>query len=149
MNYMLTSAGIGLALAACILVLVRRDHLYFGQAMFWILVAGAAVAFGLFPRLSDRLATVLGIGYGPTLVLSVGLAIAFAKALLADLAATRLQRDLHVLAQRLAVAETLLREREKAPVVEGNLPALGSAPHDLASDANATADCTRQPGASR
>ena len=93
MNYHLTSAAIGLALAACILLLVRRDRMYLGQALFWILVATAALVFGIFPRLSDLLGDALGIGYAPTLVLSTGLAIVFAKALLADLSAARLERD--------------------------------------------------------
>lgn len=137
MNYDLTSAAIGLALAACILLLVRRDRMYLGQALFWILVATAALVFGIFPRLSDLLADALGIGYAPTLVLSTGLAIVFAKALLADLAAARLERDVHALAQRLAVAEAALQARAttEPPPVPAATIATGSGATDPSASA--------------
>ena len=54
MNLHLTTGLLGLALAALILLLLRRDHLYVMHALFWVLVAAAAAVLGLWPGLIDR-----------------------------------------------------------------------------------------------
>ena len=43
----LTTTLLGIGLAVLILRWVRRDQLYLGHGVFWILVAGAAIVLGL------------------------------------------------------------------------------------------------------
>lgn len=101
----LTTGLLGLALAAIILLLLRRDHLYVTHGLFWTVVAAVAVVLGLWPGLVDRLAWFAGIRYGPTLLLLVGLVVLFVKALYADVLTTRLEREVRRLNQRIAILE--------------------------------------------
>ena len=104
-DYHLTVLVIGFALAAGILYLVRRDHIYIRQGMFWILVAIVTLAFAIWPRLIDVLGVALGIAYPPTLLLLVAIVVLFVKALLGDIALTKVSRDLRRLNQRMALLE--------------------------------------------
>jgi hypothetical protein len=104
-DYHLTVLVIGVGLAAGILHLVRRDHIYIRQGMFWILVAIVTLAFAIWPRLIDVLGVALGIAYPPTLLLLVAIVVLFVKALLGDIALTKVSRDLRRLNQRMALLE--------------------------------------------
>ena len=95
--------GIGLAIG--ILYLVRRDHLYIRQGIFWIAIASFSLLFGLWPFLIDTLGSLLGIAYPPTLLFLVAIIVLIVKALLGDIALTKLQRDLRRLNQRIAMLE--------------------------------------------
>ena len=101
----LTTGLLGLALAAIILLLLRRDHLYVMHGLFWVAVAAAAAILGLWPGLIDRLATFTGIFYPPALLLLAGLIVLFVKALHADMLNTRLEREVRRLNQRIAMLE--------------------------------------------
>ena len=104
-TYHLVSLLIGIALAAGILHLVRRDHLYIRQGFFWILVAAASLLFGFWPFLIDAIGEYLGISYPPTLLLLAAIAALVIKALLNDVALTKANRDLRRLNQRIALLE--------------------------------------------
>jgi hypothetical protein len=116
----LTTGLMGLALAALILLLLRRDHLYVMHGLFWVVVAAAAAVLGLWPGLIDRLANYTGIFYPPALLLLIGLIVLVVKALHADILNTRLQREVRRLNQRLAMleagreGETSARRQQKA-----------------------------------
>ncbi len=99
---------LGLGLAALILVLVRRDHLYLLHGLFWVAVAGAAAVLGAWPGLIDRLAVVAGISYPPALLLLLAVVVLLLKALHADMLNTRIERDVRRLNQRLALLEANL-----------------------------------------
>jgi len=101
----LTTGLLGLALAAIILLLLRRDHLYVMHALFWVVVAAAALVLGLWPGLIDRLAVLTGISYPPALLLLGGVIVLFVKALHADIQNTRLQREVRRLNQRIAMVD--------------------------------------------
>lgn len=58
-----TTALMGIGLAALILYLIRRDHLYVMHGLFWVVVAGAAAVLGASPGLIDWLALLLGVSY--------------------------------------------------------------------------------------
>ncbi len=105
-DYHLTVLVIGFALAYGILHLVRRDHLYIRQGLFWIAVALLALALAIWPYLIDTLGGVLGIGYPPTLLFLVAIVMLVVKALFGDIALTKLRRDLRRLNQRIALLET-------------------------------------------
>jgi hypothetical protein len=102
--------GIGLAIG--VLLLVRRDHLYIRQGLFWIAIALFSFVFGLWPFLIDTMGSVLGIAYPPTLLFLVAIIVLVLKALLGDIALTKLQRDLRRLNQRIAMLEADTGKRE-------------------------------------
>lgn len=104
-NLHVTTGLLGLGLAAIILFLVRRDHLYVIHALFWIVVAAVAAVLGLSPGLIDRLAAFTGINYPPALLLLAGLVVLFIKALHADVLNTRLVREVRRLNHRIAMFE--------------------------------------------
>ena len=115
-DYHLTVLVVGFGLAYAILYLVRRDHLYIRQGLFWILIATLSFGLAIWPTLIDMLGGALGIAYPPTLLFLVAIVVLVVKALLADITSTRLKRDIRRLNQRLAMleAEHPLREEDHA-----------------------------------
>ena len=117
----LTTALMGIGLAALILLLVRRDHLYLMHGLFWVLVAALAAVLGAWPGLIDRLASVAGISYPPALLLLLASVVLFIKALHSDMVNTRIERDVRRLNQRLALLEAdceSLLEQKNTPVLQ-------------------------------
>ena len=104
-DYHLTVLIIGFGLAYGILHLVRRDHLYIRQGVLWILIAVMILALAIWPQIIDSLGAALGIAYPPTLLFLVATVVLVVKALLADIASTRLKRDIRRLNQRIAMLE--------------------------------------------
>ena len=104
-DYHLTVLVVGVLLAAGILYLVRRDHIYIRQGMFRIMVAVVTLAFAFWPPLIDVVGGALGIAYPPTLLLLAAIIVLVLKALYADIALTKVSRDLRRLNQRMALLE--------------------------------------------
>ena len=105
-DYYLTVLVMGFGLAGVILYLVRRDHIYIRQGVFWILVALMSSIFGIWPSLIDVVGGALGVAYPPTLLLLVAIVVLVVKALYSDIALTKVRRDLRRLNQRIALLET-------------------------------------------
>jgi hypothetical protein len=110
-DYHITVLVIGFGLAYAILHLVRRDHLYIRQGVFWISIAVISVAFAVWPSLIDMLGGMVGIAYPPNLLFLVAIVVLVVKALLSDIALTKLQRDVRRLNQRIALLESQPMER--------------------------------------
>lgn len=110
-SYQGTTAVLGLALAAVILLLLRRDHLQVRYAAWWLIVACATLALGFYPKLTDSVAELLGIAYPPILALILGVAALLIKMLLMDIEHSRQARDIRRLTQQLAIYEERQRER--------------------------------------
>lgn len=115
-TYQITSMAIGVSLAAAILLLVRRDHLHGPYAIWWIGAAATVAALGLFPRLFDVLATLLGVRYPPVLAIVLGFSLLLIKILTMDLERSRQERLIRRLTQRLALLE------EQAPLPPSPAP---------------------------
>lgn len=109
MTYQLTSLALGLLIAGTILWLVRRDHLHGPFALWWIGVAITVAMLGLWPRLFDGIARVLGISYPPILAVVLGFGLLLVKMLTMDIERSRQERKMRRLAQRLALFEADLR----------------------------------------
>jgi hypothetical protein len=114
-TYHLAVMVLGIGLAIGILYLIRRDHLYIRQGIFWILVAAMSFLFGIWPFLIDALAGLVGIAYPPTLLLLAAIIVLVVKALLGDIALTKLSRDVRRLNQRIALLEADSPAREREP----------------------------------
>jgi hypothetical protein len=105
----------GVGLAALILYLIRRDHLYLMHGLFWVVVAVAAVVLGVWPGMINRLAAGLGISYPPAMLLLLASIVLLIKALHADMVNTRIERDVRRLNQRLAMLEADAADLLRAP----------------------------------
>ena len=101
----LTTTLMGIGLAALILYLIRRDHLYVMHGLFWVFVASAAAFLGIWPGLIDKLAGLAGISYPPALLLLLACIVLLVKALHSDMVNTRIERDVRRLNQRLALLQ--------------------------------------------
>ncbi|CDH44993.1 MAG: DUF2304 domain-containing protein [Candidatus Competibacteraceae bacterium] len=126
-TYQITSMAIGISLAAIILLLVRRDHLHGPYAIWWIGAAATVAVLGLFPRLFDRLAVILGVSYPPILAIVLGFGLLLVKILTMDVERSRQERLIRRLTQRLAMLEA------QAPATldpAGSPPLSGSKPPD-------------------
>jgi hypothetical protein len=104
----LTSLGIGIGIAVSILVLVRKNHLMVSHAVWWLTVAAASMAFGAYPQLIDRIGSVLGIHYPPTLLIVIGMGFILIKMLTIDLKRSEQERQIRARTQRMAVLESEL-----------------------------------------
>lgn len=104
-SYQITVLVMALGLAVAILYLVRRDHIYIRQGLFWILVAVLSVALGAWPTAIDVIGESLGVSYPPTLLLLVAIIVLMLKGLLGDIGVTKLRRDMRRLNQRIALLE--------------------------------------------
>ena len=125
----ITTSLIGLGLAALILILLRRDHLYVHHGLFWIVVAALGALLGLWPGLIDRVAHLVGISYAPAALLLGAVVVLFIKALYADMMQTRLERQLRRLNQRVAMLE--LGNARQDPVADASAVS-GEGPVDAA-----------------
>jgi hypothetical protein len=113
-DYYLPVLAIGVCLAVGIGYLVRRDHLYIRQGLFWIGIAGGTLLFSVWPGAIDRLGAMLGIAYPPTLLFLVAIIVLVMKALFSDIALTKIRRDVRRLNQRIALSEARAREEKAA-----------------------------------
>lgn len=104
-TYHLTVLVIGFGLAIGILYLVRRDHIYIRQGLFWIAVAVISLGFAIWPYFIDELGALLGIAYPPTLLFLAAIIVLIVKALFGDIALTKVRRDMRRLNQRIALIE--------------------------------------------
>jgi hypothetical protein len=118
---------IGFIAALTIIVLIRRDHLHVRYGLWWIAVAGAFILFGFYPEIIDWLAVRLGVAYGPTLALTLGLTVFVIKILTIDIARSRNETRIVRLIQRIAMLEsevdTLRRQLEDRDAGETDAPA--------------------------
>ena len=110
MPHNLTTAAISLFFAGVILLLIRRQRLGGWQTVWWLCLAAGLVVLGLFPALTDRAGEWLGVHYPPVLPVVVGLCLVLVKTLPMDMAWTRQERKIRILAQKMAGMEAELRE---------------------------------------
>lgn len=107
-------AALGIGLAASILVLVRRDHLYLRHGLFWMAVAIVSLVLGIWPRLVDRIGEALGIAYPPALLFLLAIMMLIIRAVIADMAFTRLRREVRLLNQKIALMEPRAEGRKNS-----------------------------------
>jgi hypothetical protein len=120
MSLVTLTLAIGLVLAGTILYLVRRDHLHGPYALGWLALAALIIAIAAFPRIIDRIGSLVGISYPPILVCLLAIAALLIKSLIGDLERSRQERSLRRLSQKLAILERDLaqaRARDGLPPV--------------------------------
>ena len=97
--------ALGVGLGAAILLLIRRDHLYLRHGLFWMAVALASVVLGIWPGVVDRIGEATGVAYPPALLLLLAVIMLIIRAVIADIAFTRLRREVRMLNQRIALVD--------------------------------------------
>lgn len=113
MNMHWISAIIGLGLAGTILYLVRRDHLHGPYALWWLLVAAAALVMGTFPGVIDWLGRVTHVYYPPALPIIVGLCMVLVRLLKIDIDRSQQERRMRRLVQKVAILEEQLNRQAR------------------------------------
>ena len=108
-DFHLLMGTLGIGLGVVILLLVRRDHLYIRQGVFWMAVALGSVVLGIWPNLVDRIGQVTGVAYPPALLFLLAIMMLIIRAVIADIAFTRLRREVRMLNQKIALMESEVR----------------------------------------
>jgi hypothetical protein len=116
MTAAITAAVIAVLLAGSILYLVRRDHLHGNHALWWLVVAAAILALGVFPGAIDWLGRLTGISYPPVLPIILGIGMILLRLLKLDIDRSRAERQMRRLTQKIAILEQELREGRATPV---------------------------------
>jgi len=119
--YQWTSAIIAIVLAGTIILLVRRDHLSPRNATWWIVAAMVVAVVGVTPGLVDFIAAGLGVHYPPILAVLLAMALLLVKLLRTDIALSKEQQKLRILAQKMALLEAELKREREQRNVEPNL----------------------------
>ena len=120
MNMHWISAIMSLGLAGTIFYLVRRDRLHGPYALWWLLVAAAALVLGFFPQLVDWLGRLTHVYYPPALPIIIGLALVMVRLLKMDIDRSHQERRLRRLVQKVAMLESELSDlrEDNEPVPE-------------------------------
>ena len=92
---------------------MRRDHLHGPYAYWWLAVAAATVTLGIFPRLIDRLASLTGVTYAPSLLFAIVICLILIRILKSDIERSRHERKIRRLAQHLAILTEENRRLQK------------------------------------
>jgi hypothetical protein len=102
----IVTSTIGLAVAAFIIFLIRKDHLHVRHGLTWLVVALCFAVLGIFPGIIDSLASMMGVSYPPILGITVAIALLVVKILLMDLERSKIEIRYQRLIQRVAMLET-------------------------------------------
>jgi hypothetical protein len=121
----IVTGTIGLAVAALIILLIRKDRLHVRHGLAWIVVASCFAVLGLFPGIIDSLARLTGVSYPPILGITVAVALLVIKILLMDLERSRIEMRNQRLIQRVAILEADIRDcqnQQQAPKSKDSSP---------------------------
>jgi hypothetical protein len=121
----IVTGTIGLAVAALIILLIRKDRLHVRHGLAWIVVASCFAVLGLFPGIIDSLARLTGVSYPPILGVTVAVALLVIKILLMDLERSRIEMHNQRLIQRVAILEADIRDcqdQQQAPKPKDSSP---------------------------
>jgi len=108
------TGAIGIIAACTIVWLVRRDRLHVNHGISWIVIAVLFAFLGVAPKTIDFISLHLGIGYPPTLALTLGIVLLTLKILLMDIERSRLEMRIQRMTQRLAMLEAELEKKASA-----------------------------------
>ena len=106
----IVTGTIGLAVAALIILLIRKDRLHVRHGLMWIIVASCFAILGMFPGIIDSLARLTGVSYPPILGITVAIGLLVIKVLLMDLERSRIEMRNQRLIQRVALLEADITE---------------------------------------
>ena len=128
----IVTGTIGLAVAALIILLIRKDRLHVRHGLTWIIVASCFAILGMFPGIIDSLARLTGVSYPPILGITVAIGLLVIKILLMDLERSKIEMRNQRLVQRMAMLEAditeLRQDHHNTPKPPDRNPAKNNAP---------------------
>jgi hypothetical protein len=110
MKLNILTAVFGVALLGVILELLRRRQLREKYALLWILVGLGVIPLAVFPRGLDRVANVVGVASGASLVLFLGLVFLLLICTHLSWEVSQLEEETRTLAEEIALIRTQLAE---------------------------------------
>lgn len=118
--YKIFTAATGLSFLLIIVYMIRRDYLHPHYSLWWLFIGICISLFGMFPKLSDLVAPLLGVRYPPILVMIAGLVVIFFKSLISDIERTKnramlrkLTQEVSILKEELACLKQKVEDSEK------------------------------------
>ena len=111
MKLTVLTAITGLAVLVIIFELVRRRQLREKYALLWAAVGIVVIPLALFPRLLDTVSKAVGVAYGVSLVLFLGLVFLLVVCVHLSWEVSRLEEETRTLAEDIALLRTEIRER--------------------------------------
>jgi hypothetical protein len=107
-------AAVAVVLVLAVIVeLIRRHRLQERYALLWILTGGVMLFFALWRSALDRLAELVGVAYPPSALFMVAGLFVLVVLLHFSTVLSRLSDQNKTLAQRIALLEQQLRERDE------------------------------------
>jgi hypothetical protein len=107
-------AAVAVVLVLVVIVeLIRRHRLQERYALLWILTGGVMLFFALWRSALDRLAELVGVAYPPSALFMVAGLFVLVVLLHFSTVLSRLSDQNKTLAQRIALLEQQLRERDE------------------------------------
>lgn len=101
---------VGVMLLAVILELLRRRQLREKYAVLWIIVGLVVVPLAIFPRGLDRVAQLIGVASGVSLVLFLGMIVLLLICAHLSWEVSQLEEETRSLAEEIALVRTRLAE---------------------------------------
>ena len=110
--YNIVTAFVGIATAALILFLVRKDRLSVNYTIWWGMVAAGLIITGFIPSITDLVGGLLGVHYPPILIVIIAICLIFVKLLFMDIHRSKHEQQIKILVQRLALYENKMDPEE-------------------------------------
>jgi len=108
------SASLAALVVVAIFWLLRRDRLPVMHSLWWLVVAALIALLGIFPRLIDEAAAMVGVAYPPSLLFVVAILVLLLKVLLEDVDVSHDRQRLLRLAQKVAILEEELERLKES-----------------------------------
>lgn len=108
------SASLAALVVVAIFWLLRRDRLPVMHSLWWLAVATLIALLGIFPRLIDQAAALVGVAYPPSLLFVVAILVLLIKVLLEDVDVSHDRQRLLRLAQKVAILEEELERLKES-----------------------------------
>ncbi len=113
-TFKLFSLLMGGCVAIVLLLLIRRSRIHSALFIWWISIISLMLVFTFFPGLIDIVGGYLGVSYPPILLSVAGLSVFLVKVLYMDIYITKNEARYKRLAQKMAVLETMLNEKNSS-----------------------------------
>ena len=107
-QYNVVVAAISLAFVAVIIYLVRKQRLGVLHTIWWGMASLSVLLLGVFPKISDWAAGLVGISYPPVLPIVLAICFLLVKVLTMDMERTNQEARIRILTQKMAIYEAEL-----------------------------------------
>jgi hypothetical protein len=111
------SLVISICMVVAVLLMLRRGKLREKYAILWLLVGGVTIVLGVFPRLLDWAASLVGVVVPANLLFALSIVLLVGVGLHVSRELTILEDETRVLAEEVAILRTLIEQERPGPEV--------------------------------